>query len=313
MSKEKNKLEELEKQLGLNRTPNEKKEVISSGSIGLDLALGNGGFMVGKIVEAFGDFSSGKSTSTLHLIKEAQIRFPDKKVALLDYENSFDAAYAQSVGVDIDSLIIYQPTTMEQGYNMAIKLVENEIVSVIVIDSHTAATPQKVLDGEIGDATIGLAARLNSTFLSKIKGELNKHNVLLFAISQLRSNIGGYGAAETTTGGNAWKFYSDVRLRFQKSVDKDKELSETTITVVKNKCAVPFRQAKINILWGKGYDTLGELIDIGIQAGFIIKGGAWLTYGENKIQGKEKFKELLQDNPEFLNEIKEKVNNYLYA
>lgn len=304
-------LQELEKKFGLEQANIDKNEVISTGSLTLDLAVGNGGLPLGRIVEAAGMESSGKSTETLHLIAEAQKKYPNKVAALFDYENSFDAQYAQALGVDLNKLRIYQPQSQEQGYDMIIALIESDIVSIVVIDSHTAACPQKIIDGEMGDATIGLAARNNSKFLNKVKGLCNKHKVLLFAISQMRANIGGYGASDVTTGGNAWKFYSDIRLKFNKSVDKDNALNETTVTVIKNKCAAPFGVAKFNVEWGKGIDYLGELVDIAIDNKIVNKGGAWLTYGETKVQGKAKFKDLLRDNDDFKNEFEIKVKECL--
>lgn len=302
------KLEELEKEYGLEQAEIDKSKVISTGSMGLNLAVGNGGLVLGKIVEAFGDFSSGKSTATLHLMAEAQVKYPNRKVALFDYENSFDIDYATNIGVDVDNLIIYQPRTMEQGYDMINSIVREELVSLVVIDSHTAAVPQKILEGKTGDATMALGARMNSLFLSKIKGALNKHDVLLFAISQLRANIGGYGPLQITSGGNGWKFYSDVRLSFQKKVDKEKELNSTIITVVKNKCAVPFKSAEIDLIWGEGFDTIGEIVDLAADKGIITKGGSWLTYNDVKVQGKEKFRQLIIDNPELGEELKSKLN-----
>lgn len=312
-------LQELEKKFGLEQAHIDKNEVVSTGSLTLDIAVGNGGLPMGRIVEAAGMESSGKSTTTLHIIAEAQKRFPDKLVALFDYENSFDEQYAIALGVNCEKdddgnfkfLKIYQPQSQEQGYDMIIALVESGLVSVVVIDSHTAACPQKIIDGEMGDATIGLAARNNSKFLNKVKGLCNKHKVLLFAISQMRANIGGYGASDVTTGGNAWKFYSDIRLKFNKSVDKDNALNETTVTVIKNKCAAPFGVAKFNVEWGKGIDYLGELVDIAIDNKIVNKGGAWLTYGETKVQGKAKFKDLLRDNDDFKNEFETKVKECL--
>ena len=298
-------LQELEKKFGLEQAVIDVKETISTGSISLDIALGNGGLPLGKVVEAIGMESLGKSTTTLHLIAEAQKKFPDKLAALFDYENSFDSEYATALGVDIDKLRIYQPQSQEQGYDMIMSLIESDLVSVVIIDSHTAACPQKIIDGDMSDATIGLAARNNSKFLNKVKGLCNKHKVLLFAISQMRANIGGYGALSVSTGGNGWKFYSDIRMQFNKTVDKDHELNETTVTVIKNKCASPFGVAKFNVIWGQGIDRLGELVDISIEKGIVKKGGAWLSYGETKVQGKEKFKELLRDNEDFKKEFEQ--------
>lgn len=304
-------LQELEKKFDLEQADIDKQEVISTGSLTLDLAVGNGGLPLGRVVEAIGPESSGKSTTTLHLIAEAQKKYPNKIAVLFDYEHSFDAEYAVTLGVDTDSLRIYQPQSQEQGYDMAIGIITSDLASIVIIDSHTAACPQKIIEGDMSDATMALAARNNSKFLNKVKGLCNKHKVLLFAISQLRANIGGYGAAIVSTGGNAWKFYSDIRLSFAKTLDKEKELNETTVTVIKNKCSVPFKTAKFNIDWGTGIDYLGELIDLAIENKIIEKGGSWLTYEETKVQGKAKFRELLMDNEEFKNEFETKVKECL--
>lgn len=299
---------ELEKKNGLEKANVSDLQVISTGSLMLNAATNLGGVPVGKIIEVQGPESSGKSTATLHQIAEFQKAIPNKQCALFDYENSFDKEYAENLGVDVDKLLIYQPDNQEQGLNMLHDLMVNDLISLAVIDSHTAAPPQKVVEGEIGDSTIGLQARNHSTFLSKIKGLCGKHNCTIYAVSQTRANIGGYGPSDNTTGGNSWKFYADMRFRFTKSVDKDKELNETTITVIKNKCAQPFGVAKFNIVWGEGFDYLGELIDILIEKKVINKGGAWLTYGDLKIQGKEKFKELLKDNQELKTELEVHLN-----
>lgn len=311
MSKDKVTIEVIEKTYGLHTISPTTVDVVSTGSILLNRALGCGGYALGKIIELQGAESSGKSTAVMHAIAEFQKKFPDKKVALFDYENSFDIDYATALGVDINKVIIYQPDNLEQGLNMIIELVKNDLVSLVCLDSHTSALPKKIIEGEIGDATIGLAARMYSIFLAKLKGLCEKNKITLIAISQLRANIGVmYGPSETTTSGNGWKFYSDVRIKFNKSIDKDGEKNDTTITVIKNKCGKPFGTAKISIEWGKGFDVIGEIIDICIEYGIISKGGAWLTYGDLKVQGKEKFKEMLIDNPEFRQELEDKIQNY---
>jgi recombination protein RecA len=300
-------LANLEKKYGLNRQDIAEHVVVSTGSIQLNQAMGIGGTALGKIVEIFGAESSGKSTITLHQIVEYQKAFPNKKVALFDYEHSFDKLYARNLGVDVDNLLIYQPETMESGYDMIIALVENEITSCIVIDSQSAAQPNVMLQGEMGDSTIGLQARINSKFCMKIKGLLDIHNCTLFIISQLRDSIGGMGDPVTTTGGKAIRFYADVRWKVWKMNDKDNELNKTTVVIAKNKLAAPFSEAKINILWGKGFDKIGEIVDYACEFDIIKKGGAWFTFKEEKFQGMEKIKVFLEDNPEVLEYIEKEV------
>lgn len=291
-------LEGLEKKYGLGRTEQEELTIVSTGSIQLDQAMGVGGTALGKIYELFGPESSGKSTLTLHQMAEYQKAFPNKRVALFDYEHAFDKKYATSLGVDVGKLLIYQPDNLEDGYDLIIALIEKEIVSCVVIDSQTAAMPKAVLQGEMGDSTISLQARFNSKFCMKVKGLLANHNCTLFIISQLRDKIGSMGEPTTTTGGNAIKFYSDARWKVWKMNDKQNELNKTTVDVIKNKLAAPFGQAKFNIEWGYGIDKLGEIIEYAIEYDMIKKGGAWFTYGENKFQGMEKLKEFLEENPD---------------
>jgi recombination protein RecA len=313
-------LAELEKKHGLDRLVPEDLTIVSTGSLQLNRAMGVGGTAVGKIVEIFGPESSGKSTITLHQMAEYQKAFPDKKVALFDYEHSFDKKYAKSLGVDVEHLLIYQPETQEVGYDMILGLIEKDIVSCIVIDSQSAATPKAVLQGEMGDATIGLQARINSKFCMKVKGILDTHNCTLFIISQLRDAIGSMGEPTTTTGGKAIKFYSDVRWKVWKMNDKINELNKTTVDVIKNKLASPFGQAKMNIIWGHGFDKLGELIDYAVEFDYIKKGGAgWFTYtnllGQSeesiKLQGMDKMKDYLEENYEELEELERLVINSL--
>lgn len=305
-------LAELEKKHGLDRLVPEDLTIVSTGSLQLNRAMGVGGTAVGKIVEIFGPESSGKSTITLHQMAEYQKAFPDKKVALFDYEHSFDKKYAKSLGVDVEHLLIYQPETQEVGYDMILGLIEKDIASCIVIDSQTAATPKAVLQGEMGDATIGLQARINSKFCMKVKGSLDTHSCTLFIISQLRDAIGSMGEPTTTTGGKAIKFYSDVRWKVWKMNDKINELNKTTVDVIKNKLASPFGQAKMNIIWGHGFDKLGELIDYAVEFDYIKKGGAgWFTYTNLlgkpeepiKLQGMDKMKDYLEENYQELEEL----------
>lgn len=301
-------LADLEAKYGVSRQTVENLVVVNTGSIALNQAMGIGGTAVGKIVEIFGPESSGKSTITLHQIAEYQIAFPEKKVALFDFEHSFDKKYAQNLGVDVENLLIYQPTTMEDGYDMIIGLVENELVSCIVIDSQSAAQPKAMLQGEMGDATIGLQARINSKFCMKIKGLLDIHNCSLFIISQLRDAIGSMGEPTTTTGGKAIRFYADVRWKVWKMNDKSNELNKTTVIVAKNKLDKPFSEAEINIVWGKGFDKVGEIINFAVEFGIVNQAGSWFSYEENKIgQGMENVRKLMEDNPELYEEIIKKV------
>jgi recombination protein RecA len=305
-------LEQLEKRYGLQRHALEDHIVVSTGSIQLDQAMGIGGTAVGKMIEIFGPESSGKSTITLHQMAEYQKAFPERKVALFDYEHAFDRKYAEALGVNVKELLIYQPDTQESGYDMIIELVKNKIVSCVVVDSQSAASPKAIIDGEMGDATIGLQARNNSKFCLKIKGLLDINNVTLFFISQTRDSIGGMGDPVTTTGGKAIRFYSDVRWKIWKMNDKNNELNKTTVDVVKNKLGNPFGQAKIDILWGVGFDKMGEVIDYASEFNIIKKGGAWYTLSESaKFQGMDALKEFLEDNPELFLEIKQKVMNKL--
>lgn len=304
-----NTLAELEKKYGMRSTISEKYTITSTGSVQLDKAMRIGGTPLGKIIEIFGPESSGKTTVTLHQIAEYQKAFPERRVALFDYEHSFDPSYAKAIGVDVDKLLIYQPDNQESGYDMILALIEKDLVSCIVIDSQTAAAPKAVIDGEMGDSTIALQARNNSKFCLKVKGLLSVHRTTLFIISQTRDNIGAMAGDPTiTTGGKAIKFYADVRWKIWKMNDKDNELNKTTIDVVKSKVGKPFGQAKIAILWGKGFDKLGEIINYALEFGFIIRAGAWYSYGDTKLgQGTSSVRELMIDNPEFLKEIKDRV------
>lgn len=305
-------LAELEKKYGLDRHTPDDLVITSTGSIQLDQAMGVGGTPLGKVIEIFGPESSGKSTITLHQMAEYQKAFPSKKVALFDYEHSFDKGYAENLGVDVENLLIYQPETMESGYDMVLGLIEAELVSCIVIDSQSAATPKAILDGEMGDATIGIQARINSKFCMKVKGLLAVHNCTLFLISQLRDAIGSMGEPTTTTGGKAIKFYADVRWKVWKFNDKINELNKTTVDVVKNKVASPFGKAEMNIIWGKGFDKVGEMVDYACQFDIIKKGGAgWYTFREEKLQGMENMKVFLNDNPEILEYLQAEVTKNL--
>lgn len=299
---------EIEKKLGIKSLTLEDETIISTGSLTLNKATGVNGTVLGKVIEIFGAESSGKSTITLHQIAEYQKAIPNKKVVLLDYEHSFSPDYAERLGVDINKLLIYQLTSQEEGYDLAIKLVESEHVSLIVIDSQTAATPMKILEGDMSDATIGMQARNNSKFLAKIKGLLAKHDCSLIAISQTRVSIGSYGDPNLPTGGVSWRFYSDMRWKVSRKVDKEKELNETTVEIIKNKLGNPFTKATFAINFGEGIDYIGELIDIAVDKGLIVKGGSWFSYKDFKIQGKENFKQLIKDNDELKIELENQIN-----
>jgi len=301
-------LAELESKYGLGKLKKEELKVVDSGSFMINRATNLGGYPLGKLVEIFGAESCGKSTIVLHAIASFQKNIPDKKVALFDYEYSFSADYAENLGVNTDDLLIYQPDNQEQGYDMIVGLLEKNICSLIVIDSHTSAIPMKVIEGEMGDATIGLQARNNSKFLGKIKGLLEKAQTTMLAISQTRTNIGGMGDVNVPTGGNSWKFYSDIRFKIWKSNDKINELNKTTLDVIKNKCAKPFGKAEFDIVWGEGIDNIQEVIDLGVEFGVIKKAGSWYSYGETKLgQGGNGVKELFNSNPELMEQIKEEV------
>lgn len=305
-------LEELERKYGMKSAVPNTLQVVSTGSLQLNKAMGIGGTAVGKIVEIFGPESSGKSTITLHQICEYQKAFPDKKVALFDFEHSFDLRYAKSLGVDINNLLIYQPNDQESGYDMVIGLIEKELVSCIVVDSQTAATPKAVIQGEMGDATIGLQARNNSKFCAKIKGILDLHNCTLFLISQTRDAIGSMGEPVITTGGKAIRFYADVRWKVWKMNDKEHEQNKTTVDVVKNKLSNPFGKAEFKIKWGKGISVEDEVLEYAEEYDIINRAGSWYSYGDTKIgQGAESVINLFKDNIQLYNEIYHKVINSL--
>lgn len=307
------KLKSLEKRFGMGTIIHgadveEKLEVVSTGSISLNIALGCGGTPIGKLIEKLGMESSGKSTSTLHDIAEFQKAYPEDEMVLCDYEQSFDKKYACELGINMNRLTILQPECLEDGYNLLEELIKTGKVRLAVIDSHTAGMPKKVVDGDVGDATIGLQARINSQGLGKIKPLLRANRCTLIGISQIRQNVGGYGDPNQSTGGLSWKFYSDIRMKFTKSVDKDGEANKTTVEVIKNKCSVPYGKAQFLISWGKGIDKMQEIIDAAVEFKLISKGGAgWYTIGETKLQGDEKVKVFLADNPEYAAQLEEQV------
>jgi len=284
-------------------------ETISTGSLTLDKALGIGGIPKGRIIEIYGPESSGKTTLTLHIAAETQ-----KKggiVAFIDAEHALDPIYAKNLGVDTDNLLVSQPDTGEQALEILETLIRSSAVDLIIIDSVAALTPKSEIEGEMGDSHVGLQARLMSQALRKITGIVHKSNTTVIFINQIRMKIGvmGYGSPETTTGGNALKFYSSVRLdirRISTLKQGDKQFgNRVRVKVVKNKVAPPFQQAEFDIIFGKGISTSAEIIDLGVKYNIIDKSGAWFSYGATKLgQGKEKAKETIENNPELLNELK---------
>ena len=286
-------------------------EVISTGSLGLDIALGIGGFPKGRIIEIYGPESSGKTTVAIHTIAEAQ-----KKggiCAIIDAEHAFDSSYAQRLGVDVDSLLISQPDHGEQALEIADRLILSGAVDVVVIDSVAALVPKGELEGEMGESKMGLQARLMSQALRKLTATISKTNCCCIFINQLREKIGVmFGNPETTTGGNALKFYASVRLdirRISQIKDGDEAVgNRVKVKVVKNKVAPPFRQAEFDIIFGLGISKMGEIIDMGVEYGVIQKSGSWFSYETNKLgQGRDAVKQLLADNPEVANEIEGKI------
>ncbi|MBC9933554.1 recombinase RecA [Chitinophaga qingshengii] len=286
-------------------------EVISSGSLGLDIALGIGGFPKGRIIEIYGPESSGKTTVAIHTIAEAQ-----KKggiCAIVDAEHAFDSSYARRLGVDVDSLLISQPDHGEQALEIADRLILSGAVDVVVVDSVAALVPKSELEGEMGESKMGLQARLMSQALRKLTATISKTNCCCIFINQLREKIGVmFGNPETTTGGNALKFYASVRLdirRMSQIKDGDEAVgNRVKVKVVKNKVAPPFRQAEFDIIYGQGISKMGEIIDMGVEYGIIQKSGSWFSYDSNKLgQGRDAVKQLLSDNPELSAEIEAKI------
>ncbi|MBR5188674.1 MAG: recombinase RecA [Paludibacteraceae bacterium] len=285
--------------------------VIPSGSIGLDLALGVGGYPRGRIIEIYGPESSGKTTLAIHAIAEAQKA--GGIAAIIDAEHAFDRFYAEKLGVDIDNLLISQPDSGEQALEVADQLIRSSAIDIIVIDSVAALTPKAELEGDMGDNKVGLQARLMSQALRKLTASINKTNTTCIFINQLREKIGVmFGSPETTTGGNALKFYASVRIDIRKSSaikEGDNVLgNQTKVKVVKNKVAPPFRKAEFDIMFGEGISLAGEIIDLGVEAGIIKKAGAWFSYNDTKLgQGRDAAKKLVQDNPELLEELQGKI------
>jgi len=292
-----------------------KVKTISTGSVSLDYKLGIGGYPCGRIIEIYGPEMSGKSTLTLHAIAEAQKQ--GGKAAYIDAEHAFDKEYAEKIGVDVDDLIISQPSNGEQALEIVDHLIQSGDILIVIIDSVAALVPKAELEGEMGDTKMGLQARLMSQGMRKLSGNINKTNTVCIFINQLRDKIGAmFGSPETTTGGNALKFYSSVRLdiRHTGQIKDDGEVigGKRRVKIAKNKLAPPFKQAEFDIIYGKGIDHSGELIDLGIQYNIIKQSGSWFSYGETKLgQGRETVRHLLDDNKELANEIEGKIIKHI--
>jgi len=289
----------------------EEVAVISSGSLGLDLALGVGGYPRGRVIEIFGPEASGKTTLAIHAIAEAQKA--GGIAAFIDAEHAFDRFYAEKLGVNIDELLISQPDSGEQALEIADQLIRSSAVDIVVIDSVAALTPRAELEGDMGDSKMGLQARLMSQALRKLTANISKTNTTCIFINQLREKIGiMFGNPETTTGGNALKFYASVRLdirRISQLKDGDEVIgNQTRVRVVKNKVAPPFRKAEFDIMFGEGISKVGEILDLGVEYGIVKKSGSWYSYEETKLaQGRDAAKKLFKDNPELAAEIEAKV------
>lgn len=290
-------------------------DAISSGSLGLDLALGVGGYPRGRVIEIYGPESSGKTTLTLHAIAEAQKA--GGIAAFIDAEHAFDRFYAQNLGIDVDNLIISQPDHGEQALEIADNLISSGAIDIIVIDSVAALTPKSEIEGEMGDSKMGLHARLMSQALRKLTGTIHKTNCTVIFINQLREKIGVmFGNPETTTGGNALKFYASVRLDIRRRTqikDGDRVIGNMTkVKVVKNKVAPPFQIAEFDIMYGKGISKTGEILDLGVEFGIVKKSGSWFSYGDTKLgQGRDAVKGLIHDNPELAEELETKIKDFI--
>jgi recombination protein RecA len=290
-------------------------EVISTGSLGLDVALGIGGVPKGRVIEIYGPESSGKTTLTLHVVAEAQKQ--GGTAAFVDAEHALDPVYAEKLGVDMDELLVSQPDTGEQALEITDMLVRSGAVDVVVVDSVAALTPKAEIEGEMGDSHVGLQARLMSQALRKLTANIKRSNCVVIFINQIRMKIGVmFGSPETTTGGNALKFYASVRLDIRRigAIKKGDEVigNETKVKVVKNKVAPPFKQVTFDILYGEGISREGEIIDLGVQQGIVEKSGAWYSYGGNRIgQGKDNVRGFLRENADLAREIEQKIRALL--
>ena len=311
-------LDKLDKAYGkgtvmrMSDTPVIDVEVIPSGSLGLDIALGVSGYPRGRVVEIYGPESSGKTTLTLHAIAETQKS--GGIAAFIDAEHAFDRFYAQNLGVDIDNLIISQPDNGEQALEIADNLVRSGAIDMVVIDSVAALTPKSEIEGEMGDSKMGLHARLMSQALRKLTGSISKTNCTMIFINQLREKIGVmFGNPETTTGGNALKFYASVRLDIRRSTqikDSDGNVlgNKTRVKVVKNKVAPPFKLAEFDIMYGQGISKVGEVLDVAVEHEIVKKSGSWFSYADTKLgQGRDAVKQMIKDNPELMDELEEKI------
>jgi recombination protein RecA len=290
----------------------EKIEAISSGSLGLDIALGVGGYPKGRVVEIYGPESSGKTTLTLHAIAECQKA--GGIAAFIDAEHAFDRLYAQNLGIDLGELVISQPDNGEQALEIADNLIRSGAVDMLVVDSVAALTPKSEIEGEMGDSKMGLHARLMSQALRKLTASISKTNCTVFFINQLREKIGVmFGNPETTTGGNALKFYASVRVDIRRSTqlknaDGGVLGNKTRVKIEKNKVAPPFKTTEFDIMYGEGISKIGEILDIGVEHDIIEKSGSWFSYGGSKLgQGRDAVKAILKDNPELMEELEQKI------
>ena len=286
-------------------------QTVSTGSLTLDIALGVGGLPRGRVIEIYGPESSGKTTMTLSTI--AQMQKVGGTAAFIDAEHALDPSYAEKIGVNVDDLLVSQPDTGEQALEICDMLVRSNAVDIVVIDSVAALTPKAEIEGDMGDSHMGLQARLMSQALRKLTANIKRSNTMVIFINQIRMKIGVmFGSPETTTGGNALKFYASVRLDIRRigAIKKGDEIigNETRVKVVKNKVAPPFKQAEFEIIYGEGISFLGELIDLGVKYGFINKAGSWYSYGKNKIgQGKDNVRAFLKDNPQLVEELEANI------